>query len=96
MSLRDVLGLPKRQFFWLQRQADRLEADADRRHLHILLAMASSEGVEQGLKALQQEVGVIYEWGKFIPPAINLTDDDGLDPEFDRAGLRALKAKHGA
>jgi hypothetical protein len=96
MSLREVLGVTKRQFFWMLRQAERLEAEADRRHLSLLLAVASQDGVGQALSALDADIGVIYEWSKPAPLNLDKIDDEGLDPDFDRAGLRALKQRHGA
>lgn len=95
MSISSVLALPKRTFFWMLRQAERLEADSNRRQLQLLLAVQSAEGVDKAFEMLNEDVGTVYEWGKYIPPAFDV-NDEGLDPEFDRSGLRALKAKHGA
>lgn len=97
MSDLQVLGLPKKRFFWLERQADRLAAGRDRRMLNILSAAGSTsqEVIESVLKRLDEEEGVIYEFGAFVPAPMVLTEE-GLDPAFDREGLRALKARHGA
>lgn len=94
MSLRSVLAVKKREFFWMLRQAERLEAQESRRTLELLLSVNSAESVEAAFKALDEDLGVVVEWGKFIPPAFDLANEEGLDPEFDRSGLQALRNKN--
>lgn len=60
------------------------------------MAAQSNEGCEKAIEALSQDLGIVYEWAKTAPPKFEVKTEEGLDPEFDRAGLRALKVKHGA
>lgn len=92
----EVLATKKTLFFWMLRQADRLQAERDMRILRAFRAAQSeAEGFDAVVKNLEAEMGVVYEFGTFVPSKMVL-DDDGVDPEFDREGLRALKAKYGA
>ncbi|NKX37873.1 hypothetical protein HGG70_08105 [Rhodobacteraceae bacterium R_SAG4] len=92
----EVLKTKKTHFFWMQRQADRLQAERDMRILRAFRAAQSDgEGFEAVAKSLEAEMGVIFEFGPIAPDKMVL-NDEGMDPEFDREGLRALKAKFGA
>lgn len=95
MSFDEVMALRKRVFFFLYGQTARLEADDGRRQLQLLIAAQSSEGVKQAFEALNNDLGVVYQHSEIVHPVVLTTDDDALDPQFDRAALRALKARHG-
>lgn len=60
----------------------------------LLAAQSSEEGIEAVTQELQQNLGVIYERNQQYT-TFELEDESALDPEFDREGLQALKAKHG-
>lgn len=97
LSFDAVLGMDLHRFFWAHEQVKRLEAHRDIRLLRVFAAANSSQEHYEGvLNYLNSVMGVIVEFeAEPIPPkaAVN---EQGLDPEFDRAGLRALKARHGA
>ena len=65
--------------------------------LRILAASQSSkEGFDATYDGLEKEVGVIYHRAQpSTPKTFKVYDENELDPEFDRAGLQALKIKHG-
>jgi hypothetical protein len=99
MPVNSVLALNKSVFFWMLRQSERLEAEQDIRMLGLLAAVNGSKESFDGVwNRLQTKVGLVIEFGSRDSQEVMNIDapDDGLDPEFDRAALRALKARHGA
>jgi hypothetical protein len=44
------------------------------------------------MKHYQSQIGEIYVWTRNKATEMRI-DDEGMDPEFDIEGLRALKAK---
>lgn len=99
LSYREVLNTPKKVFFWMLNQAHRIDAEEDLRMLRVLAAVNSNqEGYNSISKGLTELLGVTLEYktgGSGKVPKIEV-DENGLDPEFDREALRALKARHGA
>lgn len=99
MPLGSVLETTTRVFFWLYRQIERHQAEKDRRQAFIMASVNSDKAFEELLKSYEIEMGdEIYEWERIAVPKpgrieIKQEDDGELDPEFDRAGLHALKAK---
>jgi hypothetical protein len=95
MSFEDVLALTPRRFWFLHNQVDRLRAEEQMLQLQILGSVQSGEGYETALKGLTTQLGQVYVWEPItIPVELKVDPVTGLDPEFDREGLRALKARH--
>ena len=92
-----LLAMPKKHFFWLSNMAPRVRAEQDLRLLNVLLVSQSSqESVQTVWDGIRQVMGVVYESSHVATKTFKVQDENEMDPEFDRAGLRALKAKHGA
>lgn len=88
------MGLSLKRFWFLSSQIDRLKAEDDLRQFQLLASVASIETYKQMLDHLKSEMGQIYVWQpKNVPAEIRIDPETGLDPEFDREGLRALKRK---
>lgn len=62
-------------------------------HMHMLSAMGSQEGFEKAIEALSDQIGRVYVWEVETPAKVRVDPITGLDPEFDRDALRALKAR---
>lgn len=92
-SLDAILDLPMKQFYFLSRQIDRIEADKDLRLLHGAVSATSSEGYKQTYEALTAVKGTVYTYEPVAlsAEAANPEKATGQDPEFDRAGLHRLK-----
>lgn len=97
MSYLELRKLPIKTFWFLNRQIDRLQAEDDLRTLHLHASVGSKEGVETIHAQLQETYGQIF----IEAPAASVmvvTDAGKLEidrtkvhPDFDRAGLHALK-----
>ena len=88
------MNLTPRQFWFLVNQINRLRAEDDLRRLQVMGAVNTSEAYEQAVENLQKTVGEIYIWEpSHLTDELVLDPDTGLDPEFDREGLRQLKAQ---
>lgn len=74
---------------------DRIRSQDDLRLIAAFGATQSKDAYEKVWTALNEEVGEIYVWRPIVRD-FNVTSGDDLDPEFDRAALRALAAKYGA
>ena len=79
-----------RRFWFLLNQANRLNAEANLAMLSLVTASTSGEGFKAAYEILSSEVGSVYIWDGDHSVVIDL-DKDGRDPDFDRAGLHALK-----
>jgi hypothetical protein len=88
----DMLKMPMRRFWFYLKQVDRINAEEDLRLLRLLAAAHSGETIEQVTKDLNQVMGRIYV---YEPKAksFEVEDENAMDPNFDRAGLHALKGK---
>lgn len=97
IPISSLLEMPKRHFFWLYSMMPRVRAERDLMMLRVMrLAQADQEGFEKVAQQIQGEMGVIYERQFQAPKVVKIEEcSEELDPEFDREGLRALKAKHG-
>lgn len=97
MSYKDVMALRPRLFWFLVNQIERLRAEDALRQIEIKLALESAEAYEKTKERLINQVGQIYVWEPEAPVQQKIdavdTTEEGLDPEFDREGLRALKAR---
>lgn len=88
------MRLSLKRFWFLVSQIDRLKAEDDLRQLQLLVSVGSVDAYKQALEHLKTEMGEVYVWQpKNVPAEIRIDPDTGLDPEFDREGLRALKRK---
>jgi len=94
MSFDELLNLSLKRFWFLSNQIDRLRAKKDLRQLQLLASVTSVESYKAATEFLEKQVGQVYVWKpKNVPPVIQIDPETGLDPEFDREGLRALKRK---
>lgn len=93
-----VLGMPKSHFFWMNNMISRVRAEHHLELLRVLVAAQSTpEGLESFEKDYRQELGTVYYHSQPVgAKPLRVEDENELDPDFDRAGLRALKMKHGA
>lgn len=79
------------KFFWLYvKNIERLEADEDLRQLALLYYCQTGEGVQE----LHERLTTLRGQIQIYQPKVQQLDldDDSLDPEFDKAGLEALRA----
>lgn len=97
IPISSLLAMPKKHFFWLYAMMPRVRAERDLMMLRVMrVSQADQEGFEKITQEIQSEMGVIYERQFQTPKIVKIEEcDEGLDPEFDREGLRALKIKHG-
>lgn len=87
--------MPIKVFWYLNKQVDRLRAEEELRQASILAAITSQEGYEKALENLRGQLGEIAVFEPSVTTLnLDAATDEGLDPEFDRAGLMALKARH--
>ena len=92
MDFDSVLNLTIKRFWFLVNQADRLRAEQDLRQLQLLGSAADAEAMKVAVENQQREMGTVYVWLEQTPKEIRIQDTHQQDPEFDREGLRALKA----
>lgn len=92
MSWDDLLHAPIRRFWFLLNQIDRLRSDAAIEQLHLMASVGSAEAYKSAIDHLKQEIGQVYVWETPVT-SIVVENESELDPEFDRAGLAALKAR---
>jgi len=94
MDFDSLLQTPLRRFWFLNNQIDRLRAEKELRHLQLLASAQSGDAFKATYDHLTNQIGKIYVWDEAAPEKIIINSDTGLDPEFDREGLHALKAKN--
>jgi hypothetical protein len=92
LSFEELYGLTIKRFWFLVNQVDRIEANDRLNQLEVLASATSGETYKAARERYTQTVGQVYVW-KPVAPAEITFDPNTIDPEFDRAGLRALKAK---
>lgn len=62
--------------------------------LHILGTQGSEEAFKKAQEVLDERIGQVKIWEKSHPSTIRVEDlGDGLDPEFDREALQAMKKR---
>lgn len=93
MSFEELYGLTVKRFWFLVNQIDRLEANDRLRQLEMLASATAPEAYKAARESYQKTVGQVFVWKPVAPTEIKVDPNTGLDPEFDREGLRALKAK---
>lgn len=96
MSFDELMSLSIKRFWFLSNQIDRIRAEKDLRQLQMLGSATSQEAYKAAHDHLRDQAGQVYVWQPVAPKEIKIDPDTGLDPEFDRAGLQALKARHSA
>lgn len=87
------MGLTIRRFWFLSNQVDRLRSEQDLRQIQLLASVGSVEAYKHASEHLKSQTGQVYVWAMKTPTEIVVDPDTGLDPEFNREGLRALKMK---
>lgn len=92
-SWNELLQTPIKRFWFLLNQIDRLRAEQGLEQLQIIASAGSVEAYKATTDQLRKEIGQIYVVQPKSPSHIVVDPDEGLDPEFDRAALRRLKAK---
>jgi len=82
--------MPLKRFWFYNKNINRIWAERDLRMLKLMAHSHSGESITSMSEELVSERGEIHIYQPVIRQ-LDLTDDS-LDPEFDRAGLEALKA----
>ncbi|MDE4297085.1 hypothetical protein PXK56_18010 [Phaeobacter gallaeciensis] len=60
--------------------------------IQLMGSAQDGEALQLAIDNLSNEMGKVYVWQETnTPKEIRIDPVSGLDPEFDRAGLRALK-----
>lgn len=90
----DLLQTPLRRFWFLNNQIDRLRAEKELRQLQLLASAQSGDAFKATYDHLSNQIGKIYVWDEAVSNEIVINTETGLDPEFDRNGLHALKNKN--
>lgn len=88
MSWNELIETPIKRFWFLLNQIDRLRAERDLRLVDVSLGSRDEKGIQMLRDTLKKEFGEVYVWNDPGPMEV----DARLDPEFDREGLRRLKA----
>lgn len=82
-----------RRFWFYNKQVDRLEAEQNLRTIYLLGSVTSQEGFEKQVESLHTQMGEIFVYAPTTTTYVVDENNDELDPEFDRAGLEALRAR---
>jgi hypothetical protein len=89
----DVLNLSIKRFWFISNMIDRLRAEKDLRQIQLLGSVGSPEAYKAAHDYLKDQVGQVWVLEVEAPTEFKIDPDTGLDPDFDRAGLRAMKMK---
>lgn len=95
LGFNETLALPLKRFWFLLAQLSRLEAQDDLRLMRNAASATSGEAYEAATKHFEGVIGEIYNFDRTEKTVMRIDPETGLDPEFDRAGLHALKEKFG-
>jgi hypothetical protein len=90
-SVDEVLDLTVRRFWFISNMIDRLRAEKDLRQIQLFASVGAKEAYEKVFNALNDQAGQVYVLEKEVPAEIRIDPNTGLDSDFDREGLRALK-----
>lgn len=96
MNFDEVLRLSYRRFWFLLTQIPRFEAEEDLRIMRTGASITSADAYEAASKHFEGVIGEIYSMNRQEAVVMKVPEVDpetGLDPQFDRAGLHALKAR---
>lgn len=85
----ELAKLSIKRFWFLNRSIDRLRAEEDLRRIQLLASVGSSEAYKSATEHLDAQMGTIAVMEDKRTELV--LDDNGQDPEFDRAGLQKLK-----
>jgi hypothetical protein len=94
LSFDELMNLSIRRFWFIANMIERLRAEKDLRQIQLMASVGSVEAYKSAREFLQEQMGQIYvlDIGD-APVEIKVDPTTGLDPEFDREGLRALRMK---
>ena len=87
-----VMAMPIKRFWFLSNMVERLWAEKDLRQIHLMASVGSEEAFKGTHENLRKEMGTVYVWEEPAVGEIVINPETGLDVEFDRAGLHALRA----
>lgn len=93
LGFEELYGLTIKRFWFLVNQLDRIEASDRLNQLELIASTAAQETYKAARDHYTKTVGQVYVWKPKAPVELKVDPGTGLDPEFDREGLRALKAK---
>lgn len=93
MGFEELYQTTIKRFWFLVNQIDRIEAEARLNQLDMLASATAHDAYKAAHERYKKTVGQVYVWRPVAPVELKVDPDTGLDPEFDREGLRALKAK---
>lgn len=83
--------MPVRLFWFYNRQVDRVRAEEDLRLLRILASAQGGEAFTKEADRLNKELGTVRVFAPIERTII--VDGQERDPNFDKAGLDALRSK---
>ena len=94
LSFDELMDLSIRRFWFIANMIERIRAEKDLRQIQLMASVGSPEAYKAARDFLLDQMGQIYvlEVGE-APVEIKIDPKTGLDPEFDREGLRSLKMK---
>lgn len=84
LSVVETRKLPLKTFWMLSKNVDRIWAEQDLRLATLMGSVQSKEYAEKLIKDLRRQLGTIVEFEE-APKVLE------IEPEYDRAGLLALK-----
>lgn len=88
----DLLNFPLKRFWFLVNQVDRLRAEQEVRQLQLLGSAQDGDALKLAYDNLIAEMGKVFVWEEEpVTKEIRINPKTGLDPEFDKEGLRSLK-----
>lgn len=94
LSFDELMNLSIKRFWFLANMIERIRAEKDLRQIQLMASVGSAEAYTAARDFLKEQMGEIYVLeGPTAPVEIKIDPQTGLDPEFDRAGLQALKMK---
>lgn len=88
------MALSIKRFWFLANQVDRIRGERELRQMQLMASVTAADAYKAAHEHLKAEVGQVYIWRPVAPKEI-VIDPNMPDPEFDRAGFNALKAKYG-
>lgn len=87
------MAMPIKRFWFMSNMVERLWAERDLRTVRLMASVGTPDHFKMVNENLLKERGQIYVFETTAPNELVLDPVTGLDVNFDRAGLKALKAK---
>lgn len=87
------MAMPIKRFWFLSNQVERHWAEKDLRRVRLMASVGNNESFKLVNENLIKERGQIYVFEQTAPDVLVLDPKTGLDVNFDRAGLHALRGK---